>query len=101
MAAGALSGQPGCVSLEPGTMPAAPPLQAAKPRFRGVSHEIAAFVFPILGLVLVVVSPTAAIRWASVVYTLGVTAMYATKRATTVATGRTRRAFVCAEPTTR
>ena len=68
----------GCVRPEPGTMPAAPPLPVAKPRFRGVSHEIAAFVFPILGVALVIVSPTAAIRWASVVYTLGVTAMYAT-----------------------
>jgi hemolysin III len=59
-------------------MPAATPLPVAKPRLRGVSHEIAAFVFPILGIALVIVSPTAAIRWASIVYTLGVTAMYAT-----------------------
>ena len=49
-----------------------------KPRWRGVSHEIAAFVFPVLGLVLVVIAPTTASRWAAVVYTIGVTAMYAT-----------------------
>ena len=48
------------------------------PRGRGVSHEIAAFVFPLLGLVLIVVAHTAAARWATVVYTFGVTAMYAT-----------------------
>jgi hemolysin III len=53
-------------------------VQVAKPRLRGVSHEIAAFVFPILGFVLVFAAPTTAIRLAVVVYTLGVTAMYAT-----------------------
>ena len=47
-----------------------------KPRWRGVSHEIAAFVFPVLGGVLVVVAQTTAARWAAVVYTVGVTAMY-------------------------
>jgi len=49
-----------------------------KPRGRGVSHEIAAFVFPVLGLVLVVIAPTTAARWSALVYTVGVTAMYAT-----------------------
>jgi hemolysin III len=48
-----------------------------KPRWRGVSHEVAAFVFPVLGLVLVAVARTAAARWAALVYSVGVTAMYA------------------------
>ncbi|MGO9873899.1 MAG: PAQR family membrane homeostasis protein TrhA [Acidimicrobiia bacterium] len=48
-----------------------------KPRWRGVSHEAAAFVFPVLGVVLVAVARTTAARWAAVVYTVGVTAMYA------------------------
>jgi len=43
-----------------------------------VSHEIAALVFPVLGLVLVVIAPTTAARWSALVYTVGVTAMYAT-----------------------
>jgi hemolysin III len=49
-----------------------------KPRWRGVSHEIAAFVFPVLGVVLVAVAHTTAARWAALVYTVGITAMYAT-----------------------
>ena len=49
-----------------------------KPRWRGASHEVAAFVFPVLGLVLVAVAQTTAARWAALVYTVGVTAMYAT-----------------------
>jgi hemolysin III len=49
-----------------------------KPRWRGMSHEVAAFVFPVLGLVLVAVAHTTAARWAALVYTVGVTAMYAT-----------------------
>lgn len=53
-------------------------LQQAKPRLRGVSHEIAAFVFPILGLALIFAAPTTSVRWAVLVYTVGVTAMYAT-----------------------
>ncbi|MDQ1475782.1 MAG: hemolysin [Actinomycetota bacterium] len=52
------------------------PVIDTKPRWRGVSHEIAAFVFPVLGAVLVFVAHTTAARWAAVVYTLGVTAMY-------------------------
>jgi hemolysin III len=53
-------------------------LPEVKPRGRGLSHEIAAFVFPVLGLALVVVAPTTAARWSALVYTVGVTAMYAT-----------------------
>jgi len=49
-----------------------------KPRWRGASHEVAAFVFPVLGVVLVAVAHTAAARWAVLVYTVGITAMYAT-----------------------
>ena len=49
-----------------------------KPRWRGVSHEIAAFVFPVLAVVLVIVAHSTAARWAAVVYGVGVTAMYAT-----------------------
>ena len=52
--------------------------QPVKPRHRGVSHEIAAFVSPILGLVLLVLAPTTSVRWAALVYTLGLTSMYAT-----------------------
>ena len=52
--------------------PASPP----KPRYRGVSHEIAAFVFPFLGLVVVVIAPSASVRLAAVVYTVGLTGMY-------------------------
>jgi hemolysin III len=48
-----------------------------KPRLRGVSHEIAAFVFPALGLLLVVVAPARS-RGPVAIYTVGVTAMYAT-----------------------
>ena len=48
-----------------------------KPRWRGVSHQAAAFAFPILGALLVVIAHTSAARWAAVVYTVGVTAMYA------------------------
>jgi hemolysin III len=49
-----------------------------KPRWRGASHEAAAFAFPVLGLVLVTVAQTTAARWAALVYTVGITAMYAT-----------------------
>ena len=52
--------------------------QPAKPRHRGVSHVIAACVFPVFGLFLVVAAGTTAERWACLVYTVGVTAMYAT-----------------------
>jgi hemolysin III len=53
-------------------------LVEVKPRWRGVSHEVAAFVFPVLGVVLVAVAQTTAARWAALVYTVGITAMYAT-----------------------
>ena len=58
-------------------MTESPALQV-KPRLRGVSHEIAAFVMPVLGAALVVVAHTPAARWAAFVYTVGITAMYAT-----------------------
>jgi hemolysin III len=48
-----------------------------KRRLRGVSHEVAAFVFPALGLLLVLLAPASS-RVAVAVYTAGVTAMYAT-----------------------
>jgi len=48
-----------------------------KPRWRGASHLVAAIVFPVLGIVLVAVADTAAARWSALVYTVGVTAMYA------------------------
>jgi len=50
----------------------------SKPRLRGVSHEVAAAVMPLLGLVLFVLAPTTSVRWAAVVYTAGVTMMYTT-----------------------
>jgi hemolysin III len=49
-----------------------------KPRLRGVSHEAAAFVFPLLGLAAILAAPTAGDRIAVAVYAVGVTAMYAT-----------------------
>jgi hemolysin III len=54
-----------------------PPLEVVKPRLRGVSHEVAAFAFPALGLILVLLAPARA-RVPVAVYTAGVTAMYAT-----------------------
>jgi hemolysin III len=48
------------------------------PSLRGVSHEIAAFVSPVLGAALIVVAHTPTARWAALVYTLGITAMYTT-----------------------
>jgi hemolysin III len=50
----------------------------AKPRGRGVSHEIAAFAFPVLGIVLFAVADSASVRGSVVVYTVGLTLMYAT-----------------------
>src|SRR5437867_8829302 len=47
------------------------------PRLRGVSHEVAAFVFPALGLLLVLLAPATS-RVPVAIYTAGVTAMYAT-----------------------
>jgi len=54
------------------------PARSVKPRLRGVSHEVAAFVFPVLGLAGVLVARSAGARIAVAVYTLGVTGMYAT-----------------------
>ena len=73
-----------------------------KPRWRGASHEAAAFAFPVLGLVLVTVAQTTAARWAALVYTVGITAMYATStRATTAAIGALRFSDASADSTTR
>ena len=52
-----------------------------KPRWRGASHKLAAFIFPVLGAVLIAVAQTAAARWSALVYTVGITAMYATSAA--------------------
>ncbi|HET6873902.1 MAG TPA: hemolysin III family protein [Acidimicrobiales bacterium] len=49
----------------------------ARPRLRGVSHEVAAVVFPVLGLVIIAAAPSAGARATACVYTVGVTAMYA------------------------
>ena len=53
-------------------------LPPVKPRHRGVSHQIAAFVSPILGVVLIALAHTTSVRWAALVYTVGLTSMYAT-----------------------
>ena len=53
-------------------------LPPVKPRHRGVSHQIAAFVSPILGVVLIALAHTTSVRWAAVVYAVGLTSMYAT-----------------------
>ncbi len=50
----------------------------AKPRLRGVSHEVAAIVFPILGILLVVLAHAGTRKLAGVVYVVGITGMYAT-----------------------
>lgn len=64
--------------MEPPVLQTGPVLTDVKPRFRGVSHEIAAFVFPVLGAVLIAVAHTTAARISAAIYTIGVTAMYAT-----------------------
>ena len=58
------------------TSPAAP--APVKPRFRGVSHQIAAFVFPVMGAVAVLLARPSGAKAAVGVYTAGVTGMYAT-----------------------
>jgi hemolysin III len=50
----------------------------AKPRLRGVTHEVAAFLFPVMGLVALLVARSTGAKVAVGVYTLGVTGMYAT-----------------------
>ncbi len=49
-----------------------------KPRLRGVSHQVAAFVFPLMGLVAILVAGSPAEKVAVAVYTVGVSCMYAT-----------------------
>jgi hemolysin III len=49
-----------------------------KPRLRGVSHEVAAFVFPLMGVAAILVAGSLAERLAVGVYTAGVSSMYAT-----------------------
>jgi len=51
---------------------------SSKPRLRGVSHEVAALVFPALGLLGVVLARSTGAKAAVAVYAVGVTAMYAT-----------------------
>ncbi len=48
-----------------------------KPRLRGVSHQVAAFVFPVMGVVAVLVARTVGQKVALGIYTVGVTGMYA------------------------
>jgi hemolysin III len=54
------------------------PSVPVKPLLRGVSHEVAAFVFPVLGLAALVVARSTGARVAVATYVIGVTAMYAT-----------------------
>ena len=59
---------------------AAPPDAKApdKPKLRGVSHQVAAVVFPILGVWPVLLARSGGRRAAGAVYVVGVTGMYAT-----------------------
>jgi len=61
-----------------GQVGARDPTGIVAPRLRGVFHHVAAFVFPALGLVLILLASTAAARVAVAVYAAGCTAMYAT-----------------------
>ena len=61
--------------VKPGDSSAPAPV---KPRLRGVSHQAAAWVFPLLGLAAVLAAKSAGDRVAVAVYTAGVTGMYAT-----------------------
>ena len=47
----------GTPSEAPGRDRGAEAVAPVKPRLRGVSHEVAAFVFPALGLLLVLLAP--------------------------------------------
>ena len=76
------------VPTPPGSVPptpdAASPRRAVlpeRPRLRGISHLAAAAVFPALGVALVVAARTPAGRIAAGIYTVGLTAMYATSAA--------------------
>jgi hemolysin III len=53
-------------------------VEKAKPRLRGVSHQVASFVFPLMGVAAVLVAHTLAEKVAVGVYTVGVGSMYAT-----------------------
>lgn len=50
----------------------------ARPTLRGVSHHVAALVFPVLGVIQIAFARTAGARLADGVYVGGVTGMYAT-----------------------
>ncbi|HEV2370369.1 MAG TPA: hemolysin III family protein [Acidimicrobiales bacterium] len=52
--------------------------QVRKPKLRGVSHEVAAVVFPILGVWPLILARSGGRRAAGAVYVMGVTGMYAT-----------------------
>ncbi len=58
-----------------------PPLQPAKPRFRGVLHQIAFLASIPLGFGLVAVAATPAAKVAALVYSLGACALYGTSAA--------------------
>ncbi len=51
--------------------------EPTKPRLRGVSHEVAAFVFPFMGVAAVLVASSLAAKVAVGVYAVGVSSMYA------------------------
>jgi hemolysin III len=52
--------------------------EPAKPRLRGVSHEVAAFVFPFMGVAAVLLARSVADKVAVAVYAVGVSSLYAT-----------------------
>jgi hemolysin III len=70
-----LDGSPGATPVILGDTFAGRP---AKPRLRGVSHEFAAFVFPVMGAITVLLARSLAEKLAVGVYTVGVSSMYAT-----------------------
>ncbi len=49
-----------------------------KPRLRGVSHEVAAFVFPLMGLGAILVARSITEKLAVAIYAIGVSGLYAT-----------------------
>jgi hemolysin III len=49
-----------------------------KPRLRGVSHQVAAFVFPVLGVAAMLAARSVGDKVAVGIYTAGITGMYAT-----------------------
>jgi hemolysin III len=52
--------------------------EPVKPRLRGVSHEVLAFVFPFMGVAAVLVASSLADKVAVAIYAVGVSSMYAT-----------------------